>query len=89
MLALTPLTADEERKSRVCIVDKTGQIIADSHDWQRSDGIALSDHMELLQTKKSFAIMQTAGRTRCVGHALSPDFETYVTGWHSLVVQEL
>lgn len=85
----TPLTTDEKRKSRVCIVDKTGQIIADSHDRQLSDCIVLSDYAELLQTKKSFAIMQTAGRTRCVGHALSPGFETYATGWHSLVMQEL
>ncbi len=85
----TPLTPQERAKSRVAIVDNDGMLLADSHDRQLNDHIILVDFAELFKGKKNFTTMQSAGKTRCVGHAQSPGFETYATGWHSLVIQEL
>lgn len=85
----TPLSAEDKAKSRVCIVDNDGLILADSHDKQLRDHVIVSQYAELFQGKKNFAILESAGTTRCVGHALSPGFETYATGWHSIVSQVL
>jgi hypothetical protein len=29
------------------------------------------------------------GRPHCIAHAASPGYETYRTGWHSLILQAL
>ena len=32
-------------------------------------------------------IVELSGRRHCVAHAASPGYETYATGWHSLILQ--
>ena len=35
------------------------------------------------------AVTQLQGRAYCIAHAASPGYETYRTGWHSLILQAL
>jgi hypothetical protein len=85
-------TAIEESKkalTRTCIVDDNGNVLADSRDQILLAPIDFSERYTLFATKKS-SLQTTIGATRAlVAHAQSPGFETYRTGWHSLIIEEL
>lgn len=84
----TPLTADEWTRTRVCIIDGTGRVLADS----AQDGSAQLDidaWKALLKQPRSSAVLRIEGRETCVAHAASPGYETYRSGWHSLILQQV
>ena len=84
-----PLGADEKEKSRSCIVDPAGFILADSAKQSLVGQLKWECLPELFSQKKNFLIAEMDGKQQCIGHAYSPGFETYATGWHSLVMVEL
>jgi hypothetical protein len=83
------LTPEEKARTRVCIVDDRGQVLADSHNRILADTIEFSERNRLFATKKDYAVARVGEKRCCVAHALSPGFETYATGWHALLIQEL
>lgn len=85
----TPLPPDEKKNTRVCIVDTVGHILADSRDRQLLDKLALSGDGKAYAEKRGFVLDRYEGVEAVVAHALSPGFETYATGWRSLVIQKL
>ena len=42
-----------------------------------------------MSSKKEFLITTVDGKKCIVAHAAAPGFETYSTGWHSLIILEL
>ena len=48
---------------------------------------ALPGMAELLARPRGAMIVELSGRRHCVAHAASPGYETYATGWHSLILQ--
>jgi hypothetical protein len=85
----TPIEAGKKSLSRVCIVDDKGAVLADSQDRMLQDTIDFSGRDTLFGKKKHSEIAQVAGRPTLVAHAQSPGFETYRTGWHSLILEQL
>lgn len=85
----TPIASEEKEKTRCCIVDSNGNVLADSWGKQLSDKIDLAKFGGLLNEVKGFKIMDVKGRKHCVAHAQAPGFETYSTGWHSLIMQPI
>ncbi|MCR6656290.1 MAG: cache domain-containing protein [Opitutus sp.] len=85
----TPIEESKRSVTRTCIVDDAGNVLADSRDRILEERIELPDRSALFATKKSSQVITTSGRTLLVAHAQSPGFETYRTGWHSLIVEEL
>lgn len=85
----TPIEESKKATTRTCIVDDSGNVLADSRDQILVTAIDFPERSTLFATKKSS--LQTAiGSTRAlVAHAQSPGFETYRTGWHSLIIEEL
>lgn len=79
----------EKTNSRVCIVDNDGLVLADSDERILDDTIDFVGKNELFCKKKSFVISEYKGNKCCIAHALSPGYETYSTGWHSLIIQKL
>jgi hypothetical protein len=84
-----PLTEEEKGKTRICITDSNGLVLADSKDLILDDTISFIGKNEIFQEKKGFVIAEVNGIESCIGHAFSPGFENYSTGWHSLIIQEL
>jgi hypothetical protein len=84
-----PLAADEKACARVCIVDAQGHILADSHGKQLRASLEISDLKEILSRNKDFVITSVGGKKCIVAHAAAPGFETYSTGWHSVIILEL
>ncbi|MDB5310477.1 MAG: methyl-accepting chemotaxis sensory transducer [Gemmataceae bacterium] len=81
-----PLTDEERERSRVCITDGGGLILADTHGRQLKEVFSLPDRDALFRAKKNFVLVELDGKRRCIAHARAPGFETYSTGWHSLLI---
>jgi hypothetical protein len=84
----TPIEPDRKSVSRVCIVDDNGRVLADSHDKILQAPIEFTERAQLFAGKKSHLTTQIAGVPTLVAHGQSPGFETYRTGWHSLVMEQ-
>jgi hypothetical protein len=85
----TPLSPAEMQRSRVCLTDASGRVLADTHGRQLRELLELPNREKILQESKCFEIGKIGGKTCCIAHARSPGFETYATGWHSFILQEL
>ena len=84
----TPLAPEEKQKTRVCIVDDSGLVLADTQGRQLQETLRLPGWDRLKSLKKGFVTAAVEGRECCLGHACSPGYETYATGWHSLLIQK-
>lgn len=85
----TPLSEQEWGRSRVCIVDDQGQVLADSAGRTLQDVIDFPGREALLRQPRAAQVIEYAGRAHCIAHAASPGYETYRTGWHSLILQAI
>lgn len=83
----TPLHADERSSTRVCIIDSHGTVLADTEE-QFLSRIDLTEYRHLLSGEKNHALIENRQERTFVGHARAPGFETYTTGWHSLLIQQ-
>jgi hypothetical protein len=82
-----PLSATEKKVTRCCIVDAKGHILADSMERHLADSIDVRSFEPVFNQKKAFFVTEYQGKQCCVAHARAPGFETYSTGWFSLIIQ--
>jgi hypothetical protein len=80
---------DEEKHTRICIVDDDGLILADSQDLILDDKIEFLGRNMLFERSKDFMIVEYRGDMCCIAHASSPGYETYSSGLHSLIIQKI
>lgn len=80
-------SSEDKRPSRIAIVDKLGQVLADSDNRELEDVIDFTDRARLFASKKGSVITTMDGQEYFVGHAASTGYETYATGWHALCIQ--
>ncbi|MCW0411139.1 methyl-accepting chemotaxis protein [Xanthomonas sacchari] len=85
----TPLSESEWGRSRVCIVDAQGRVLADSAGRMLQDRIDFDGRDALFKQPRGAVLIDLDGRPHCIAHAASPGYETYRTGWHSLILQAL
>jgi len=86
----SPLSPAEWASSRVCIVDDHGNVLADSSS-SPSGAIQFEGMAKLFGQARGAMIGKLGHRPErwCIAHAASPGYETYRTGWHSLILQRL
>ncbi|HEV7269616.1 methyl-accepting chemotaxis protein [Pseudoxanthomonas sp.] len=90
IVARTPLSDAEWRRSRVCIVDGHGQVLADTLGADAAPArLDFPGRAALFAQPRAAADLVMEGRTQCVAHAASPGYETYRTGWHCVIVQDV
>lgn len=82
-----PLTPAEKTVTRCCIVDAKGNILADSMERHLADSIDVRAFEPVFHQKKAFFVTNYQGQECCAAHARAPGFETYTTGWFSLIIQ--
>jgi len=85
----TPLSDEEKTTTRICIVDQEGLILADSRRKMLEGHVQFSGIESLFSEKKGFMITNYEDSECCIAHAFSPGYETYSSGWHSLLMQKL
>lgn len=82
-----PLSEDERDSTRTVLCDDSGAIIADSWGKQLEDRLDVPNRDSLFAQPKNFETIDLDGKKYCVAHARAPGFETYSTGWHSVLLQ--
>jgi hypothetical protein len=85
----TPLTPAEKDKTRVVIADDEGRILADSEGRQLVESVPNAWLDPIETNRRGFSMVSIDGKPHCIGYADSPGYETYATGWNSLVIQPI
>ena len=85
----TPISESLRATTRVCITDATGLVLADSNDRVLQDTLELPGREQLYASDKTYVIAEVGTTRYCIAHARAPGFETYSTGWHSVIMQAL
>ncbi len=85
----TAIDSAKKAATRVCITNDDGLVLADSRDRVLRDKIEFPERGLVFAKKKVSHRTAIDGRDVLVAHAQSPGFETYRTGWHSLIIEEL
>ena len=83
----TPFSTAEWQRSRACIVDSKGTILADSARAFGSQ-ITIPGWSEVLQSNRGYRTVTMDSMPQFLGHARSPGYETYRTNWYSLLLQD-
>ncbi|MEM9364371.1 MAG: methyl-accepting chemotaxis protein [Planctomycetota bacterium] len=80
--------ADEEKGTTLAfIVNESGQVLASNRDHRIGDALSLPQFDRVRTRAKGFFTGDFEEQRYCIGHAKAPGFETYSTGWYSLVMQ--
>jgi hypothetical protein len=85
----TMISETEKKSTRICIVDEKGMILADSDNQIIRETLSLPGQQVLFADKKGHVVEKYKHEAVIIAHAFSPGFETYATGWHSLIIQKL
>ncbi len=83
----TPVDEADKPRTRACIFAADGTLLADSAGHALTQKLDLPDSTALLALKKGHREIELGGKRAVIGIAKSPGFETYATGWHSVVIQ--
>jgi len=81
-----PLAPREKQRAIACFLDGEGNVLADYPAGALGDSFDTALFQGLRQGQKSYGNHQFCGREYVAGFAMSPGFETYATGWASLVM---
>ncbi len=83
----TPLSDAEWRRSRVCIVDGQGRVLADTPSGDATARLDFPGRASLFAEPRAATELVIDGRPHCIAQAASPGYETYRTGWHCVILQ--
>ncbi len=79
---------DSDRQNiEVCIVDDSTRILASTDEDSIGKNLALADSHAVFAGTKNSLVSTVSGRSALIAHAASPGYETYRTGWHSLIYE--
>ncbi|XZE54963.1 methyl-accepting chemotaxis protein [Planctomycetaceae bacterium SH139] len=84
-----PVRPSEQKTTECYIVDDRGQILASNRGHRIGESLQLPEWERIRQTAKGFYQTRFGDRNVCVGHAKAPGFETYSTGWYSIIIQPI
>jgi hypothetical protein len=88
VLSQIPLTEAERPRTRACLVDGSGRILADTAPQQGTQTLDFPQRATLFAEQRGVVTTTLAGRRVKICHAASQGFETYRTGWHALLVRD-
>lgn len=82
----TAIAKDEWDYTRVMILDNNGLILADTEE-RILDSIDFDGREKLFAEERGFVKTEIRGKKALVAHSHSPGYETYKSGWHSVIIQ--
>ncbi len=82
-----PLSDAERARTRACLVDASGRILADTRPGNQAV-LDFPERTALFRGRRGVVSTQVGGRPVLICHAASPGYETYRTGWHALLLRE-
>lgn len=84
-----PLNEDEKTKSRVCIVDDDGNVLADTNNKILSEKISFPKINELFAKQKGYLLIKQKNGLLLAAHGLSPGYEKYFSNWHCIILYDI
>jgi hypothetical protein len=88
VLAQLPLSDAERPRTRACLVDARGRILADTAGGRGARSLEFLERDSLFRDKRGTVSTTVDGRPVMACHAASQGFETYRTGWHALLLRD-
>lgn len=85
-LPILQKTARAEAGARCYIVDAHANILA-SDTMVTGTKLSVPEFSRVLMSDKGYFVDNFEDQLCCIAHAASPGFETYGTGWYSIIVQ--
>ena len=85
-LPILQKTARAEAGTRCFIVDRHANILA-ADAMTSETRLNIPDFARVLGSDKGFFVDTFDDQLCCIAHAASPGFETYATGWYSIIIQ--
>ena len=85
----TPIAADERLATQVLMVDREGNVLANSRRDRTSSQV--SDSVKKIlrgSSKRGYETISEGGQDLLICFALAPGYETYTTGWWGLILQD-
>lgn len=80
-------TSEESRGATCLFIDGAGKLLASSVPVEWKDFLSTSDLQKIFSSPKGYFTSMHRGKPCCIAHAQAPGFETYSTGWYSVIVQ--
>ena len=84
----TPIDEEEWPISRACITDSNGRILADTGNRQLQESLSFEQNKTVFSSDRGFVDTTLNGKRYCVAYSGALGFETYNSGWHSIIMQE-
>jgi hypothetical protein len=86
----TPIAADEKALTRCVVLDANGLVLADTLGRITQETLSFHELAGFMKNgSKAFAMVTLSGKRYLAAYAHSQGFETYSTGWHSLILQHI
>jgi len=89
VLSNASLDASESQRTLRLISDDGGGILASSRALPFDYRLPMQKIEKLYSQSKGYILDELEGKRVCIAHAKAPGFETYSTGWHSVLIQEI
>ena len=88
---LQSLPVDDVEKERTLglIIESDGTLVASSRLLSAGYRFPVERVSELMAERKGFVFERIDGKNYCIAQAKAPGFETYTTGWHAVLMQEI
>ena len=84
----TAKSAGTDAPARVVLADSQGHVLADT-ERRFGQSLDIPERVRIFAAARNHTLLEMDGHRWLVGHALSPGFETYATGWHAVVIQRM
>ena len=84
-----PVLPSEKESTQAFIIDDHGTILASRGPEEIGARLELPELEKVFASDKGFYVTMRGDEQICVGHAKAPGFETYSTGWYSIVLQPI
>jgi hypothetical protein len=85
----TSVPAWEKELTRALVVDREGAILADTEGRMLLDRLSFEGMSNRFEEAKGFVVAEFDRARAVIAYARAPGFETYSTGWYSVVIQRL
>lgn len=82
-----PFDSAERERTTGLFLQRDGTILASCGPDLFNGRFPVERYERLMREDKGYVFEQIEGRPYCIAHARAPGFETYSTGWHSVLLQ--
>jgi len=85
------LPVDDVEKERTLglIIESDGTLVASSRQLSADYRFPVERFSALMAERKGYVSEPIDGNNYCIAQAKAPGFETYTTGWHAVLMQEI